>query len=55
MEEELLPAPVTNPKSVNHYVSMKHQFDTAKLRDLLREVKLNFNFVSFHNLNLIDI
>lgn len=40
-DEGPLPAPIANPKMVNRFVSMKHKFETAKLRDMLREVRIN--------------
>lgn len=51
MDEESgpLPAPIVNPRTVSHFVSMKHKFETAKLRDLLREVK-SMQFFSFSQL-----
>lgn len=47
MDEENgpLPASIPNPKMVNRFVSMKHKFETAKLRDLLREVNGTYSII----------
>lgn len=43
MDEEnvSMPAAKLNSTMENRLVSMKHKFETAKLRDLLREVTFN--------------